>query len=779
MESRARSVVAGFTLMLLATFVSACKVQTNAEAASPRAAPGDAVAPAAQARIPVGGEDPALGSPTAYVTLVVFIDLQSPPCAALDTMLAKVRQSYGDDAVRIVWKHAPSAAHASAKLAATVGHGVFAEKGAQAYFRYQDAAWQNQAGLNPDAIRQSALKAGLSASQLGAGLEQGAWATKVEGDMDLAKRLGVDAPSAFANGAAIENVATLAVWKDVIEVELAKARALEQGGIARADVYREAVAANLDEKGGRASPQSESEIDNPRLIWKVPVGTSPVRGKSNALVTVVEFSDFDCAGCKRAQETLDRIRSEYGEKVRIVWKDAPASGHSRAVPAAHLARAARAQKGDAGFWDMHDRLFATTRLDDLELETLARAAGLDVRTAMAAFKSEQARRDIEHDTELVEDVEGSGIPHFFVNGRRLVGVAPFERWKRLVDDEIRKASELVRSGIAPTALYDWVIKDGLPGEPPQKNILPSPSAPFKGAEGAPVTIQQFTNVRCAECKRTMPILEEIARAYPGKIRIVWRDLPSASQADVWLAAEAAREVLAQKGVDAFWKFEERLEKSPSLDRPALEAQAVALGLDLDRLRKALGDRVHRATVQAEVSAATEAGINAAPGLLVGPYFLSGTPGFTKIRKCVERVLANPALSRAMPANAVPRNPVSSSSQQLAPAMSSNGAKFTVVDTRPGTGRAVKNGDTALVHYTGHLADGREFDSSRKRGQPVAIAVGSGMVIRGWEMGLVGMKIGGRRRVTIPPELGYGNHGEGKNIPPNATLILNIELVSIQ
>jgi FKBP-type peptidyl-prolyl cis-trans isomerase FkpA len=108
------------------------------------------------------------------------------------------------------------------------------------------------------------------------------------------------------------------------------------------------------------------------------------------------------------------------------------------------------------------------------------------------------------------------------------------------------------------------------------------------------------------------------------------------------------------------------------------------------------------------------------------------------------------------------------------------------DLAPGTGDEIKSGQTALVHYTGWLYDaaaaenkGRKFDSSVDRNEPFEFPVGAGMVIRGWDEGVVGMKVGGKRRLVIPPEMGYGSRGAGGVIPPGATLVFDVELVEIR
>ena len=121
-----------------------------------------------------------------------------------------------------------------------------------------------------------------------------------------------------------------------------------------------------------------------------------------------------------------------------------------------------------------------------------------------------------------------------------------------------------------------------------------------------------------------------------------------------------------------------------------------------------------------------------------------------------------------------------------PAQAQTKKELQVIDRKIGFGEIASSGRTVIVHYTGWLYDaaapdnkGQKFDSSHDRGQPLSFALGTGRVIPGWDQGVAGMKVGGQRTLIIPPELGYGARGAGGVIPPNATLVFDVELIGVR
>ena len=107
------------------------------------------------------------------------------------------------------------------------------------------------------------------------------------------------------------------------------------------------------------------------------------------------------------------------------------------------------------------------------------------------------------------------------------------------------------------------------------------------------------------------------------------------------------------------------------------------------------------------------------------------------------------------------------------------AELQIVDMKPGTGAEAKSGTTVTVHYVGTLTDGTKFDSSRDRGKGFTFRLGAGQVIEGWDPGVAGMKVGQRRKLTIPPHMAYGDRGFPPVIPPGSTLVFEVELLEVK
>jgi protein-disulfide isomerase len=592
--------------------------------------------------IPVSSKDPIWGNRTALVTIVEFSDFQCPFCSRVEPTMDQVRKTYGPDQVRIVWKNLPLPFHQNAKPAAEAAQLVYAAKGSEAFWKFHDKAFANQQALTADNFVAWAKELGVTDSaKFRKDLDAHTAGAKVEADAEIAKKAGVNGtPGFMINGKLLSGAQPFDAFKKEIDSALEAAKAKVASGTPKDKVY---VAVTKD--NFKAAPQKpeEAEEKEDTTIFKVPVGTSPFQGPKDALVTMVLFSDFQCPFCKRVEDTLKKVRETYPTQVRIVWKHEPLPFHPRAEPAAELAEEARAQKGDAGFWAAHAKLFEMQpKLEDADLEQAAKDLGLNVGAVKDAIAKKKHGSKIQADADLADDVQASGTPHFFINGRRLVGAQPFEKFKAVIDDEVSKAKALVEKGTPAAGLYDAIIKDGKGAPEMEKKTLAAAPAtsPFKGGANAKVVIQQFSDFQCPFCSRVEPTIDEIMAAYGDRVKLVWRNLPLPMHPDAPLAAEAAAEAQKQKGNAGFWAMHKKLfENQRALGRENLEKFAGEIGLDLAKFKAALDSHVHKASVDADAKAAGDAQIGGTPAFVINGYFVSGAQPAAKFKKVIEKALA--------------------------------------------------------------------------------------------------------------------------------------------
>jgi protein-disulfide isomerase len=263
---------------------------------------------------------------------------------------------------------------------------------------------------------------------------------------------------------------------------------------------------------------------------------------------------------------------------------------------------------------------------------------------MAALTHGKHRAEIEADQDQADDLKANGTPHFFINGRRLVGAQPVEKFRAMIAEEVLKAEALVRAGTPAAKVYDKLMATAKTLDPPEKKVVAAPSRanPSRGPANAKVVVQMFSDFQCPFCKRVNPTLEELERTYPKDVRVVWRNLPLPFHADALPAAEAAMEAFAQKGDRGFWAMFELIfaaqGQSDALSRQSLEGYAAQLGLDLQRFTNALDTHVHVPAIEADKKAASDAGITGTPAVVVGEYYISGAQSLPRFRKAVDMAL---------------------------------------------------------------------------------------------------------------------------------------------
>jgi protein-disulfide isomerase len=592
--------------------------------------------------VPISSKDPMWGSRTAPVTIVHFSDFQCPFCGRVNPALDQIKETYGPDKVRIIWKNEPLPMHPNAKPAAEAAMGVMALKGSDAFWKWHDKAFKNQTTLSPDSYESWAKDVGVDVAKFKAGIAAHTWMKKVEDDHAEAGKVGVNGtPASFINGVLLSGAQPFEKFKPVIDQELKKAEAKLAAGTPKDRIY-----IVMSEENKKNAPEdTENEKEDTKSVFRVPVDKSPAKGNPNALVTIIEFSDFQCPYCKKTEPTLHAIMDKYGDKVRLVWKNEPLPMHPRAEPAAEVAMEAKAEKGNDGFWAAHDKLFdIQPKLDDADLENAAKDLGLNLDKVRDAMKTHKYKSAIDNDSDLSEDFQASGTPHFFINGRRLVGAQPEDKFEKIIDEEIKHAQDVLAHGVKPADLYDTLVKDGKgPAATEKKDVPLSPSAPAKGAMNAKVVIQEFSDFQCPYCKKVEDSVNEVMKNYGDKVKLVWRNFPLEFHQDAPLAAQASMEAYKQKGPDGFWKMHDRLygaQGTPEgIKRENLEKIAADLGLDMAKFKNALDNSTHKAEIDADQAAGKAAGVSGTPAFFINGYSISGAQPYAKFRKLIEKALS--------------------------------------------------------------------------------------------------------------------------------------------
>ncbi|MGB1277403.1 MAG: DsbA family protein, partial [Nannocystaceae bacterium] len=281
-------------------------------------------------------------------------------------------------------------------------------------------------------------------------------------------------------------------------------------------------------------------------------GDEPQLGPDDALVTIIEYSDFQCPYCAKAAPVIKQVIDSYDGDVRVIFKQYPLPNHSKAVPAGKAAYAAHKQ---GKFWEFHDELF-TNKANVSKIDAFAKEQGLDVAQFQKDMASKEVADWIDNDHVTGGKVGASGTPYFLVNGRPFSGARPITHWEAIVEEEIEAANAL---GVERAKVYETLMKDAKttrggggsvggapsaranrPGAPdPSKTYAVQPDGrPQAGPDDALVTIVEYSDFQCPYCEKVVPTINQIKEAYPNDVRVVFRQRPLGMHPQARPAAQA-------------------------------------------------------------------------------------------------------------------------------------------------------------------------------------------------------------------------------------------------
>jgi protein-disulfide isomerase len=279
-------------------------------------------------------------------------------------------------------------------------------------------------------------------------------------------------------------------WRGAASSEL-KLSCLNQARLADPNVARAAFAEQALQVCSGAEPPAQDDrlaLPAPDNVVEVTAG-DPRRGANDALVTIVQFGDFQDPFCKRVLPTLERVLLDYAGSVRLVWKDHPLPFHARAKPAAQLARLAFETRGAEAFWRVHTSLFENqSNLEDDALVRIGEQAGLPAASIRATLHHDGFALDFKEANLLAGQLKVRGVPAFFVNGERVDGAQNFEKFQEVVERQLQRARAAMARGVPRAELYQRLMSQApTPSQPAQAK--PAESKAHENAPPKQIPIQ--------------------------------------------------------------------------------------------------------------------------------------------------------------------------------------------------------------------------------------------------------------------------------------------------
>ncbi|MBO4710800.1 thioredoxin domain-containing protein [bacterium] len=498
------------------------------------------------------------GPQDAPVTVINFSDFQCPfSKRSVDAMEGILKRYNGK--VRYVFKHFPLSFHKWAKQAS---YAAIAAQNQGKFWEYYAKLYTDVKNINEETIVAYAKELKLDMDKFNADRVSPETAKKVQDDITQGSLFGVrGTPTLFINGIRIVG-ANNAKIEETIAKQLVVGEQLKAKGVK--DPYAEIV------KNGKTKfiPPKREPPAVSQDVYKVEIPAhAPVWGADDALVTLVLFDDFECPFCSRLYGTYEQLKQDYEGKIRIAFVNLPLGFHKKAKDAAYLAAAAHKQ---GKFWEVYSFLFTKqkewNRVPDFTewLETNKADIPADWETLKKDMEDKATTKIVEEDIKTATALGLRGTPASFVNGRFISGALPIESFKKVIDEELKKAEG---KGLKGDALYREIIKEGKPAiakangnkaekEDPNKvyQIKLSGKEAVKGAKNPKVTIIEFSDFQCPFCSKAFATVESVAGKYKNDVKVVYKNLPLDFHKEAKPAALFARAVKNLYGDEKFFQI---------------------------------------------------------------------------------------------------------------------------------------------------------------------------------------------------------------------------------
>jgi protein-disulfide isomerase len=603
----------------------------------------------------------------ALVTIVEYSDFQCPYCSRLANSLKQISEEYPDD-VRVVFKHFPLQMHQQAKPASEA---VLAAHAQGKGWEMHDLVFENAKALsNEDLIRYAEQVGVPDMAKFKQELEGHTYGPMVDADQKQGQNFGIGStPSFFLNGIPHKGTKSPEQLKALIEEEKKFAQGLIDAGSKREEVYarimraakttRAAPKPDPNAKGKQQKKPQQGKPD-PAKSYAVPTEGRPQKGLDTALVTIIEYSDFECPFCRKVLPSLTQVQEKHGDQVRVVFRQQPLPMHKNAVPAALAALAAHQQ---GKFWEMHDALFAAAEAKTLNEEgivALAQKLQLDVAKFNADRNSPELKTMIADDQKIAMQFGAGGTPAFFVNGRFISGAQPFEAFDALVTEELAKAQKFAAANpkVAPEKLYEemskgWETKVEIPPVADhQRRDIPLASLPGKGNLKDPkITLVECSDFDCPYCVRGAELVEQVFAnpKYKDITAFYFANFPLPMHKN---AEGAHRAAIAAGNQGKFFEMHDLLfADKTKRDEAAYKEMASQLGLDVAKFMADWNSEATKQKLADDKALCAKFGVSGTPNFFVNGRSMRGAVPMQMAAEVFEEELAGGFEAKAAAAKA--------------------------------------------------------------------------------------------------------------------------------
>lgn len=538
------------------------------------AAPADLSAEPSSSSSTAGSPDNA----ASQVTIVEFSDFMCPYCSKMVPVIDQLLESYPGK-IRLIVKDFPLEFHQGSELAHEAS---LAAKAQGKYWEMYHLLFANRQHLTRPDLSEYAKQLHLDIAKFENALDTHEYRSEIRESVAEGKALGVHAtPTFFIGGKKLEGAQSFEFLQERV-----------QDAIGTDQLH-------IDRAAQTVKPA------------QVVAANAPVRGSPDAPVAITEYADFQCPFCANARNSIDQVLREYPGRVKLTFKSFPLDFHADSR-LAHQAALAADRQGK--FWEMHDLIFArqrTMKRDDLF--AMAKSLGLDMDRFAKDLESDEVRAQIQ-----AEQTEGKqrgvrGTPTFFIDGDEMVGAATVAQFETRIDQALRA------KGIEPARVP--MLADG---------------GPSRGPKHAPVTVLWYSDVTSPLAVPADRLMQQVLDAYPGEVRVVFKNRPLEFHRDAVLAHEA---LMASAAQGKFWAMHGVLLANQSaLSATDLANYAGQIGLDTQKFIADLSSQALRDQVQRDVSMAHDAGVNGIPVFFVNGTRVDGVQTFSSFQAIVDAAI---------------------------------------------------------------------------------------------------------------------------------------------